>query len=256
MTKQSISFELAGRLAVVTGAASGIGLGIATALAETGAEVIIVDLNADAARAQAEALLGAGYKATALAIDLRDEQSVIAGCASIISRHACPWLLVNNAGLQDRQDFLQATAEEWDRMHSVNARGPYLMTRELARAMIEGGQGGRIVNIASAALSGSLVHGLVAYTSSKGSLLGLSQATAFELAEQQITVNTILPGAVPTPGAINATGPVPDGPARRALPLGMCEPADIAAAVLFFASPAACRVTNQVLAVDGGFSVT
>jgi NAD(P)-dependent dehydrogenase (short-subunit alcohol dehydrogenase family) len=122
--------------------------------------------------------------------------------------------------------------------------------------MVAAGQGGRIVNVASAALIGSIVKGLAAYTSSKGALLGLSRASAFELAEHKITVNTVLPGGVATPGAIAAKGPAVEGPARRAPPLGRCEPRDIATAVYFFATPAARHITNQVVAVDGGFSVT
>ena len=87
-------------------------------------------------------------------------------------------------------------------------------------------------------------------------MVGLAHASALDLVEQGITVNTVLPGGVATPGSIGAQGPAPDGPARRRPPLGMCEPRDIGAAVLFFASPGAARVTNQTLAVDGGWSVT
>jgi NAD(P)-dependent dehydrogenase (short-subunit alcohol dehydrogenase family) len=165
-------------------------------------------------------------------------------------------VLVNNAGVQDRELLLESTASEWDRTNAINARGPFLMTREIARAIVAAGGGGRIVNIASAALVGSMVKGLAAYTASKGALLGLSRASAFELADHAVTVNTILPGGVATPGAIAAKGPAAEGPARRRPPLGTCEPRDIGAAVLFFASPAARYVTNQVLTVDGGWSVT
>jgi NAD(P)-dependent dehydrogenase (short-subunit alcohol dehydrogenase family) len=87
-------------------------------------------------------------------------------------------------------------------------------------------------------------------------MLAMSRVCAFELAEYGITVNTVLPGGVATPGAIGAKGPAAEGPARRRLPLGMCEPRDIGAAVLFFATPAARYITNQALTVDGGFSVT
>jgi len=191
-----------------------------------------------------------------MALDLADEAAIIATLAEIERSLGTPWVLVNNAGLQDREPFLEGTAEEWERMQRINARGPFLMTRELARSMVRRGDGGRIVNIASAALRGSLVRGLVAYTASKGALLGFSGAAAFELAREGITVNTVLPGGVATPGAINARGPAPEGPGTRPPPLGLCQPEDIAAAVLYFASPAAARVTNQVLAVDGGFSVS
>ena len=166
-----------------------------------------------------------------------------------------PWVLVNNAGLQDREFLLEATAAEWDRINAVNARGPFLTIRELARAMVSAGTGGRIVNIASNVLRGSIIKGLAAYAASKGALVALSQASAFELVEHGITVNTVLPGGVMTPGAINAKGPITEGPATRPQPLGLVDPREIGAAVLFFATPAARAITNQVLAVDGGFSV-
>jgi NAD(P)-dependent dehydrogenase (short-subunit alcohol dehydrogenase family) len=256
MAEQQMGFCLAGRVAVVTGAASGIGAGIAATLATAGATVALLDIDIEGATAQAEKLQRTGQQAEAFPVNLADEDDVIRVCGEVIDSLGVPWVLVNNAGLQDRESFLQGAAEEWDRMNHVNARGPFLMSRELARAMVERGEGGRIVNIASAALRGSVVHGLVAYTASKGAMLGLSGATAFELAGAGITVNTVLPGGVATPGAINASGPPPDGPARRSPPLGLCQPDDIAAAVQFFASPAAAKVTNQVLAVDGGFSIS
>ncbi len=249
-------FSLSGRVALVTGGASGIGAGIVAALAESGATAVIADINQRDAEREAAALTSRGYRAGAVHIDLAEESSIVRGCTEALARFGTPWVLVNNAGLQDRQLLLEATAAEWDRMSAVNARGPFLMTREIARAMIAGGQGGRIVNIASAALIGSTIRGLAAYTSSKGALLGLGRASAFELAGHKITVNTVLPGGVATPGAIAAKGPAAEGPARRPLPLGRCEPRDIAAAVCFFASPAARCITNQVIAVDGGFSVS
>ena len=254
--RQSTSFDLKGKVALVTGGASGIGTGIAAVLAEAGATVVIADRDEAGAKREAAALTEAGHAAGVVHIDLADEGSIVRGCAAVVSKYGTPWALVNNAGLQDRELLLEGTAAQWDRMNAVNGRGPFLMTREIARAMVAAGQGGRIVNIASAALVGSLIKGLAAYAASKGALLALSRASALELAEHRITVNTLLPGGVATPGSIGAKGPPAEGPARRLPPLGRCEPRDMGAAVLYFASPAARCVTNQVLSVDGGWSVT
>ena len=250
-------FRFDGRVVIVTGGASGIGVGIAEVLAEAGATVVIADRQVEAARQVAARLTAAGHGADSVALDLVDEDSVVRACADVVARHGTPWALVNNAGIQDRELLLEGTAAEWDRMNAVNGRGAFLMTREVARAMVAKGDGGSIVNVATAGLVGSIVKGLVSYVGSKGAMLGLSHASAFELSEYRITVNTVLPGGVGTPGAINAKGPPPEGPARRPLPLGkLCDPRDIGAAVAFFASPGARMVTNQVISVDGGFSVS
>jgi NAD(P)-dependent dehydrogenase (short-subunit alcohol dehydrogenase family) len=257
MTQQTAHpFDLTDRTALITGGAKGIGSGIATVLAEANATVVIADVDKASADEMAGKLSVLGKRAGAVRIDLAEEASIVRGCTEVLSTYGTPWLLVNNAGLQDRELLLDGTTAEWDRMNIVNARGPFLMTREIGRAMAATGQGGRIVNIASTALIGSLVKGLAAYASSKGALLALSAASAFELAGHAITVNTILPGGVATPGSIGAKGPPPEGPGRRLSPLGMCEPHDIGAAVLYFAAPAARYVTNQVLAIDAGWSVT
>jgi len=250
------AFDLHGRLALVTGAGNGIGAGIAGTLARAGATVVVADRDRDAAARTVDGLRGDGHGAHAVSVDLADEASIVAACAAVIAEHGTPWLLVNNAGLQDRELLLDVSAAEWDRMMAVNARAPLLMTREIGRAMVAAGRGGRIVNIASNSAVAPAVLGLASYASSKGALLSLSLTSAFELVEHGITVNSVLPGGVATPGAIGARGPATAGPARRKPPLGMCEPQDIGAAVLFFASPAARYVTNQMLAVDAGASLT
>jgi NAD(P)-dependent dehydrogenase (short-subunit alcohol dehydrogenase family) len=245
-----------GEVVIVTGAARGIGEGIANVLAEAGATVIVADVNGEMAQERADALGRAGYRADFVQIDIADEASIVFAHAKVVAKHGTPWGLVNNAGILDRQMLLEGTAQEWDRVNAVNSKGVFLLMRETARAMVDARTGGRIVNIASAALIGSLTYGHTIYAASKAALLGLMHAAAFELAGCKITVNTIMAGGVATPGAIQSKGPAPEGPARRLPPLGMCTPRDIGLSVLFFASPLSGVITNQSIVVDGGWSVT
>jgi NAD(P)-dependent dehydrogenase (short-subunit alcohol dehydrogenase family) len=248
---------LGGRVAIVTGAASGIGAGIAEVLAEAGATVIVADRNAEGVRAQATRLIEAGHKAGEMVVDLAEEAAIVRGCAEVVERHGAPWVLVNNAGVHDRQALLDVTMAEWERVNAINARGPFLMIRELVPSMIARGEGGRIVNVASNVVLAPMVVGHISYAASKAALRAISQTAAFELVGHRITVNTVLPGGVDTPGARHAQGPAPAGPASsRVPPLGLSNPRDIAAAVLFFATPAARAITDQAIAVDGGFSLT
>jgi NAD(P)-dependent dehydrogenase (short-subunit alcohol dehydrogenase family) len=249
-------FDLSGKTALVTGAAGGIGAGIAEVLAEAGATVVIADIDDARAGQQAQALADRGLKAEAVSLDLADEESVVRVCAQVVERLGAPWALVNNAGLQERQLLLEATAAFWDRILGVNLRGAFLMTREIGRAMVAAGQGGRIINITSIAAAGGIVHGHGPYAASKHGLAGLTRASALELVQHKITVNAVLPGGVITPGSMGAGAPLPTGPAARMPPLGLCEARDIGAAVLFLASPAAARVTAQNLSVDAGWSIT
>jgi len=253
---QKSPFSLAGTVALVTGGAKGVGAGIASAMAEAGALVVVADINADGARAKADDLAAQGLASDWLKMDVSHEQSVIDASAELVRRHGAPWAVVNNAGIQNRQYISDESAEAWDRMQAVNARGPFLLTRELGKAMVAGGQGGRIINIASGVLAGMLVKGAAAYVASKGALAGFTSVAALEFAQHGITVNAILPGAIPTPGTLGAKGPPTEGPGMRPAVFGFSAPEDIGLAAVYLASPAARMTTNQMLSVDGGFSLS
>jgi len=250
LSKLSEMFGLAGRVALVTGGASGIGEGIARVLAEAGARVVVLDRDEGGAEAVAASL---GRDALARSLDIADEAAVAATITKLAGLLGAPWLLVNCAGVQDRLDLLDGTGPYWDRMFEVNVRGSFFCLREVAKAMIAGGVRGRIVNITSTSASFAVMPGLAAYAASKHGLHGLTMNAALELAEHGITVNAIAPGGVGTPGAMNATGPAPSLRAQQEPPLGRVEPADIGGAVLYFASPIASRTTGQSLAVEAGF---
>jgi NAD(P)-dependent dehydrogenase (short-subunit alcohol dehydrogenase family) len=249
-------FDLTGKVALVTGGGRGIGAGIVRMLAEAGASVAIADRNEGDVLELAEALRSEGLSAKGFVVELAEEVSIVGLVEAVAAQLGTPWVLVNNAGVHDRELLLDATAAEFDRINAINARAPFLLTREVGRLMVTAGEGGRIVNVSSSSLIGQMVKGLASYISSKGALAALTKVSALELVEHGITVNTVLPGGVGTPGAIEAKGPLPEGPARRPPPLGMCQPADIAGAVLYFASPVARYCTNQTLCVDAGWSIS
>jgi NAD(P)-dependent dehydrogenase (short-subunit alcohol dehydrogenase family) len=204
MIKGAYGFN--GEVVMVTGAARGIGEGIAGVLAEAGAMVIVADIRGEMADERANALRSAGHLADSVRLDISDEDPIVSAYAAVVAKHGAPWGLVNNAGILDRQMLLEGTAQEWDRVHAVNSKGVFLLMREAARAMTEAKAGGRMINIASAALIGSLTYGHAVYAASKAALVGLMRAAAFELADHKITVNTIMAGGVATPGAIQSKG--------------------------------------------------
>ena len=253
----AINKLLDGKVALITGGASGIGAATARLFAQNGATVVLADLNeANAAKiaTECEAL---GVSAMPLTMEVTDEKSVEGGIESIVKRFGHLDIVVNSAGISIRQSAMDVSVEIWDKVLSVNVKGTFLPSRVAARHMKTSG-GGSIVNIASImAFSGFGLGGFPnpAYQASKGAVLNLTRALAVEWAPLKIRVNAVAPTYVRTP-LINQLLAKPETVEliRQVTPLGrVAEPEEVAEAILFLAGPGASMTTGHTLAVDGGF---
>ena len=250
-----VLFGLRGRNAVVTGAAQGIGEGIARTLAGAGAHVIVADRNKDLADSVAAAIQAEGGSARAHHVDMENEGSIATLIGQAHDSAGRLDILVNCAGVQDRNLLEDTSIEFWDRMLDVNLRGPFVAIREAVRYMRADATRGSIVNIASNSAFHPTAPSLLAYSTSKAGVAALTRAAAMEVAKDGIRVNAICPGNTATPGQLTSTGPAfpPETIARFMPPIGRAgRPADIAAAVLFAAADASAFMTGQAIVVDGG----
>ena len=248
-------FCLEGRTALVTGGSKGLGEAMAAALSGAGADVAITSRHLDEAAAAAEAIAAdSGRRVLPLEADAADRGQAEGSVREVVERFGHLDILVNNAGVNLRGPILEMEDETWETVLGINLTGPFYYCRAAGRHMVERGYG-RVINIGSTLSSISIPH-RTPYASSKGGILQLTRTLALEWAGTGVTANCICPGPFATP--INK--PLLDDPeAARAMrdkvPLGRWgDPAELATAVLYFASPASSFTTGAALVVDGGYT--
>ena len=250
--KIDLDFNLAGKTALVTGGASGIGAASAEAYARMGGRIAIVDINIDAAGAMAERL---GRSAQAYSCNVSDAGSVTRMVTDVGRAFGHIDIVVNSAGVVFLAPAEELSLDYWDRTMDVNLKGTFLVSQAVGRLMIAAGRGGKIINIASQAGTVAIDQH-AAYCASKFGVIGLSKTLAAEWGRHGITVNTISPTVVLTELGKKAW----DGPKGEALkqmiPVGrFALPEEIAAAAVFLASAGADMINGADLLVDGGYTI-
>ncbi|MEO8696124.1 MAG: SDR family NAD(P)-dependent oxidoreductase [Acidimicrobiales bacterium] len=254
--------SLRGRVAVITGAGSGIGRACALRLAQAGASIVAGDVHGGAAEDTAARVRDAGGNAIAVTVDVRDDEQCRALASEAVTALGQIDIVVNGAGIFPPTPMFDMTVEAWDRVLDINARGTFLVSRACATHM----KGGAIVNIASKSAIQPTV-GLAHYAASKGAVVMLTKSLALELAPLRIRVNAIAPGAVDTEGAMATAAAFAESAGvdlseiKKAYcarnPVGReCEPDEIARVALFLASPLSSYVNGETILTDGGHLLT
>lgn len=255
-------FRLDQKVALITGAGSGIGRAIALLYAQQGARVIVADIREESAANVVAEIIAQNGIAYALTLDVAQEEQVRERFAQVVREHGRLDILVNNAGVSHVGNILETSVEDWERVMAVNARGVFLCAREAVRHMVaQEPRGGVLVNIAS-------VAGLIAvdrrfpYGASKGAVLSMTRSIAMDFVDQGIRANAICPGTVHTPfveGYLARNFAGHEDEVRQQLharqPIGrMGRPDEIASAALYLASDEAAFVTGSALIIDGGWT--
>jgi 3-oxoacyl-[acyl-carrier protein] reductase len=245
-----------GRVAIVTGAAQGIGAATSRRLAAEGAAVAVLDRNADGASATADAIRAGGGNALALACDVSSATSVAAAVAAVVAEHGRVDVLVNNAGITRDNLLFKMDDDDWNIVLQVNLTSVFLMCREVQKQMV-GARYGRIVNLSSRSALGN--RGQANYAAAKAGIQGLTATLAIELGPFNITVNAVAPGYVATPMTaataerVGKTAAEHQQTVAERTPLGrVARPEEIASVVAFLASDDASYVSGQTLYVNGG----
>jgi 2-hydroxycyclohexanecarboxyl-CoA dehydrogenase len=248
---------VSGRVAVVTGAASGIGLGVARRLAADGHAVALLDLDAEGIRQASADLEAQGRRVTGHAVDVADRGAVEQVYASVREELGPVTIVVTSAGIESFDPVLDITSEKWDRIIAVNLTGTFTCLQLAVADMVAAGWG-RIVTISSSSAQSGAPN-MAHYVASKGGVIGLTKALARELAGKGITANTIPPTLVDTPMARKgeARGDVPPVEVMaKMVPLGRAgTPEDIASACSYLCSDEAGYITGQIIGVNGGMYI-
>jgi NAD(P)-dependent dehydrogenase (short-subunit alcohol dehydrogenase family) len=249
-----VDFHLEGRVAVVTGAAQGIGAACAERLAGDGASVALWDVDDARGQALAASLTDRGHAAAYLHCNVAERVDVDAALAGTLRAFGRVDALVNNAGIFKAANFLDITEADWDAVIDVNLKGAFLVGQAVARVMAAGGSGGAIVNLSS--VNGTLaIPSIASYNVSKGGINQLTRVMALALADQGIRVNAVAPGTIATELAKIAVLGSDEARARimSRTPLRrLGEPAEVAEVVAFLLSSAASYMTGEIVVVDGG----
>jgi 3-oxoacyl-[acyl-carrier protein] reductase len=251
--KSRISTDLTGRVALVTGAAKGLGRAISVTLAAAGAKVACIDINEESLAETVGAIRAAGGIAEPLACDVTNSARVDEVVEAVVKLWGGLHILVNNAGITRDNLLVRMKDDQWDSVLNINLKGTFLFCRAAVRPMMKGRMG-RIVNIASVSgLMGNPAQ--VNYSASKAGVIGLTRTVSRELASRGVTVNAVAPGFIATDMTAALGEELLEG-IRKEIPLGrLGDPQDVADAVLYLASDAASFITGLVLTVDGGLTV-
>jgi 3-oxoacyl-[acyl-carrier protein] reductase len=248
--QKRLQVDLAGQVAIVTGASQGLGRAIAEALAAAGASVALVARSADKLAAVAAGITAAGGRAEAFPCDVTKGEDIQRVVDAVVEKLGRLDILVNNAGVTRDTLLPRMSDEEWDQVLTTNLRAPFLFMRAASRPMMQQ-RYGRIVNVAS--VSGLIGNpGQANYSASKAGLVGLTRTVAKELAGRKITVNAVAPGFIAS-DMTAALGPALLDEVKKRVPAKrLGEAWEIAEAVLFLAAPSSGYITAQTLVVDGG----
>ncbi len=255
MTSNPLDFT--GKVALVTGAAAGMGLATARAFAEAGAAVVLADFKESAVRAAAEELTAAGHKALAVRCDVSDDEQVAAMVERTVAAFGRLDCAFNNAGVMAKiAPTADSTREDWDRVIGVNLRGVWSCMKHELRQMERQGSGAVVNNASVGALTGN--PGIGSYIASKHGVVGLTRTAALEYVKRGVRVNAVNPGLIDTQVARDVVAGDEGAYAEiaKGVPIGRAgRPEEIASAVLWLCSPAASYVVGHALTVDGGMTV-